>query len=208
MKKRTVYFAVSLCLLAVSTLPAQTGSSPYEPSITAMQFETIVPLSAISGSNVLFLNAPQALAALQSGQLEMHESSIYDPGMNTLKSVLFVVPAGTGVPSPQQPADDDPNVLGTFTIRVDSIYWNSYNPATTAAIIGRVSSTPDRFKSFLPMGSTYVLSFAVPNDGTNPVANVVGMFPGVIAFSVPAATGSVAISPPSYLTGSGQPLTR
>ena len=173
-----------------------------------MQFETIVPLGAISGSNILFLDAPQALAALQSGQLEMHESSIYDPDMNTLKSVLFVVPAGKGVPVPEQPADDDPNVLGTFTIRVDSIYWNSYNRTTTAAIIGRVSSTPDRFKSFLPMGATYILSFAVPNDGTNTVANVVGMFPGVIVFSVPATTGNVAISPPSYLTGSAQPLTR
>jgi len=207
MMKRTVYFAVSLCMLAARTLPAQTGNSPYEPSITAMQFETIVPLGAISGSNILFLDAPQALAALQSGQLEMHESSIYDPDMNTLKSVLFVVPAGKGVPVPEQPADDDPNVLGTFTIRVDSIYWNSYN-RTTTAMIGRVSSTPDRFKSFLPMGATYILSFAVPNDGTNTVANVVGMFPGVIAFSVPATTGNVAISPPSYLTGSAQPLTR
>jgi hypothetical protein len=201
MKTRTIPFIAALCLLSAATAPAQTGGSPYEPSISSMQFETIVPLTAISGTNILFLNAPDVLAALQSGQLEMHESSTYDPDMNALKSVLFVVPTGTPVPAPQLPADDDYSVIGAFTMRVDSIYWNSYNPATTAAMIGRVSATPDRFKTFLPLGSTYVLSFAVPAGKPNTVSNVVGIFPGVISFTVAATTGSVNISPPSYLVG-------
>jgi hypothetical protein len=207
MKNLSVSFALSLCLLAAVTLPAQTGSSPFDPTIASLQFESVVPLGSITGADVLFHGAPESvLAALQSGQLEIHESTIYDPDVNTLKSVLFLVPGGTPIPAPVQPADDSDNVLGAFTMRVDAIYWNSYESGLTAAMIGRVSKTPDRFKSLLPLGSTYVLSFSAPTSSPAQVARVIGMFPGVVSYSVPVTTGNIPITVPSTAPVSGPTL--
>ena len=123
---------VLLCTISVfaSVLAAQSGPA----AVGDFTIERVLTLASANAPNPPSFPAP-VLAALQAGQIELHQVFTYSSATATLDQLCFVVPAHSPVPYPNISAAP---VGDHYVIAVDA---SSVNPSPgSVVLIGHVIS--------------------------------------------------------------------
>jgi len=135
------------------------------------------------------------LASLASGTLEMRERLVTNSQTSTLTSTVFLVQAGTPIPTPAS-VDISAMTLATYTISIDQTY-TSCSPSPSVMFTGRVTSSsggpssPNGIYNLTFSGTPAAVSIGYTTDNPPRVNNVVELFAGVAVSYSPIGYGVV-----------------
>jgi hypothetical protein len=192
--------SIALSLSAGAQTPAPPATCTTAPtSITAFNVERVVSLT-----NVLTTLTPTApanvLAAIAGGALEIHEQLIYNPQLGTITSTVFLVAAGSPVPTPQSGIT---NIVETAQIQVSQIL-TSCSPTPSILFVGRVTNSSSAASSVFGVnfnGAPAAISVGFTTDTPAVINNVAVVIAGsVIDYSV-GATGTLTVPPATTTPG-------
>jgi len=135
------------------------------------------------------------LASLAAGTKEIREQLLYKPQANALTSTVFLVPAGTPIPTPAT-TNISPMTLASYTISVNRTF-TSCSPVPTLMFTGTVTASTG---GALAANGIYNLSFSgtpasvsvgYTTDNPPQINNVVTLLAGVAVSYSAAGAGSV-----------------
>lgn len=194
------FAAMALSMMAgaqtTSTAPATCTTAP--ASLTALNIERVVPLANVL--TTLTPNAPaNVLAGIAGGALEIHETLGYNPQINTVTSTVFVVPAGSPLPTPAGGITAQ-NVVQSTTINITNSFF-SCSPTPSLLLVGTVAgSPPGAYGSFV--GAPAAISIGYTTD-TPPLINNVAVVISGIAVEYSASAVGTLTFPSTTGTGTG-----
>jgi hypothetical protein len=188
---------VSLTALVLSVVAfGQTTTSPTTcttppTSLTALNLERAVPLVNILST--LPPNAPaNVLAAIAGGALEIRQILIYNPQLGTITATVFLVPAGSPLPTPN--FDFTTGVVQSTTVQISQIL-TSCKPSPSILVVGTVtSSLSNAFGS--QTGASAALALGYTTDSPPKLNNVVLVIAGLSTSWSASASGTLAFPPP------------
>jgi hypothetical protein len=190
----------------LSPLGAQTTTTPATctvapTTITALSLERVLTLSNLL-STITPTVAPNILAGIAGGAQEIRDRLIYNPSANTLTDTVFLVAAGSPIPTPLS-MDVSGTTLQSFTLNVSQIF-TSCKPLPSLVVAGTISASSSAFGSFL--GAPAIVSLGYTTDSPAKVNNVVTVVSGAVVAYSAAATGSltfpaVPVTPPGSNAG-------
>lgn len=192
--------ALSLAAGAQTTTPPATCTAA-PTSVTAFSVERVVSLT-----NVLTTLTPTApasvLAAIAGGALEIHEQLNYNPQLGTITSTVFLVAAGSPIPTPQSGIT---TIAETAQIQITQIL-TSCSPTPSILFVGRVTNSSSAATSVFGVnlnGAPAAVSVGYTTDNPAVINNVAVIIAGsVVEYSV-AATGTLTVPPPPTTPGTG-----
>jgi hypothetical protein len=191
---RRVCAALSLTLILGVCV---SSGNAYAQTLQALNFERVIALTSILTTITPQVSAT-GLAGLEGGSLEIHDLTIYNPQANTVTDTVFLLPAGSPLPTPLSgitPA----NTIAQFTFTVANIYITSL-PYPAVLIVGNIGqSTATPYGSY--QGGTSSLSVAYTSGSSPTITNVVSVVAGGVVDWAAKATGTVTVSAAS--TGGG-----
>jgi hypothetical protein len=183
--------ALILGLLAVA-VPA--GAQ----TLNSLTMERVLVLSNVHST--ITPNLPASLlGSLTSGALEIHEQTNYNPQASQVTETLFVLPAGSPLPTSLSTVPIT-SYLATFAISVDKTYVAS----SAVQFVGTISqSSAPLFGSASYQGAPATLSFGYTKDTPPKIHDVIESLAGVAVTWTGAATGTLTITQPSTPGGPG-----
>jgi hypothetical protein len=191
---------IALSLAAAAQTPTPPATCTTAPtSVTAFNIERVVPLTSVL--TTLTPTAPaNVLAGLAGGALEIHEQLIYNPQLGTVTSTIFLVAAGSPVPTPQSGIT---NIVQTAQIQLREIL-TSCSPTPSILFVGTVTNSSS------PAGSVYGVSFngapaavsvGYTTDTPAKINNVAVVVAGSVIVYSSGATGTLTV--PAIPAGPG-----
>jgi uncharacterized protein (TIGR03437 family) len=204
-----IWYAVVLAIGFVAlALPVQAQSAPSTcsvapPSVQSFSIERAVMLSDIGTTYASDLSAA-ILASLAAATMEMREQLVYNPQANTLTSTVFLVQAGSPIPTPAG-TDISSTTLATYTISVDRTY-TSCSPNPSVLFSGTVtassggSAAPNGIYNLTFSGTPAAVSIGYTPTNPPTINNVVTLFAGV-AVSYSAAGYGTLTFPSNPMSG-------
>jgi uncharacterized protein (TIGR03437 family) len=138
------------------------------------------------------------LASLAAGTQEMREQLVYNPQANTLTSTVFLVQAGSPIPTPSG-TDITAATLATYNISIDRTY-TSCSPSPSLMFAGTVTassggaSAPNGIYNLTFNGTPATVSIGYTTDNPPLINNVVTLFAGFAVYYSPAGYGTVTFA--------------
>ena len=135
------------------------------------------------------------LASLASGQMEMRERLILNTQTNGLTSTVFLVQAGSPIPTPVS-VNIGPTTLAAYTISIDRTY-TSCSPFPSVMLTGTITSSsggpsaPNGIYNLTFTGAPAAVSIGYTTDNPPMINNVVSVFAGVVASFSANASGTL-----------------
>jgi hypothetical protein len=160
--------------------------------------ERVLVLSTLHSS--LTPNLPASLlGALTSGAQEIHEQTNYNPQASLLTETLFVLPAGSTLPTNLSTVPVT-SYIGTFAMSIDKTYVTS----SAVQFVGSISqSSAPLVGSAGYQGAPATLSFGYTKDTPPKIHDVIESIAGVVVTYTGTATGTLTITQPSTPGGPG-----
>lgn len=191
-----VAFAMSAAAFAqggTTTTPPPATCTTAPTTVTALNLERVVTLNNVL--TTLTPNAPaDVLAAIAGGSQEIHELLIYNAQANTITSTVFLMPAGSTIPTPLV------NITAANTIAVTVIAIKgalfSCTPVPSLLAVGEVVSSPGGIFGSL-VGAPVALSIGYTTDNPPKINNAVVVLAGLVVEYSASATGTLTFPPPS-----------
>jgi uncharacterized protein (TIGR03437 family) len=197
----TCWCSISLAIgLAAMTLEAQNKPAPVAtcttapPAVQSFSIERTV-MAANTGTTYDTSLSASILASLASGTQEMREQLIYNPQANTLTSTVFLVQAGSPIPTPSG-TDIAPTTLATYSISVGQTY-TSCIPYPSIMFTGTVTSSsggasaPGGIYNLPFSGTPASVSIGYTTDSPPQINNVVTLLAGIAVSYSPAGYGTL-----------------
>ena len=194
------FAAIALSMMAgaqtTSTAPATCTTAP--TSLTALAIERVVPLANVL--TTLTPNAPaNVLAGIAGGALEIHETLGYNAQINTVTSIVFVVPAGSPLPTPAGGITAQ-NVVQLTTIGITQWFF-SCSPTPSVLLVGTVAGgPPGAYGSFIGANAAISLGYTT---ATPPAINNVAVVVSGVALEYSASAVGTLTFPSAGGTGTG-----
>ncbi len=135
------------------------------------------------------------LASLAAGSQEMREQLLYNPQANTLTSTVFLVQAGSPIPTPSG-VSITAATLASYTISIDRTY-TSCSPYPSVMFAGTITSSsggasaPNGIYNLTFSGTPATVSIGYTTDNPPQVNNVVTLFAGIAVSYSPAGFGTI-----------------
>ena len=162
-------------------------------------------ISSTYGTNI----SSDILARIAAGSLEVREQLIYNPKTSTLASTVFLVPAGSPIPTPSS-ANISATALASYGISVGRTY-TSCSPYPSLLFTGTITSSsggpsaPNGIYNLTLNGTPAAVSIGYTTDTPPAINNVVELFAGLaVSYS---AGGSGTIAFPAAVAGSQPTIT-
>ena len=180
-------------LNAQSQPPAATCKTA-PPALQSFAIERTAMSSDIETTYNTSLSA-NILASLASGQMEMRESLIVNTQTNTLTSTVFLVAAGSPIPTPMS-VNIGPTTLAAYSISIDRTY-SSCSPYPSVMLVGTITSSsggpsaPSGIYNLTFSGTPAVVSIGYTTDNPPMINNVMTVFAGVVASYSASASGTL-----------------
>jgi hypothetical protein len=185
----TVGVTIALSMVASAQAPGSTPATctTAPTTLTALNIERAVPLANVL--TTLTPNAPaDILAGIAGGALEIREALIYNAQTSAVTSTIFLVPAGTPLPTPAG-GITAANVVQVTTINITQIL-STCKPSPSILMVGTVGGSPGGvFGSFV--GAPAALSIGYTTDSPAAINNVALVVSGVAVEWSAAATGAL-----------------
>ena len=177
-----------------TTTPPATCTTP-PTSLTALNIERAIPLADVL--TTITPNAPAStLAAIAGGALEIREILIYNPQLAAVTSTLFLVAAGSPLPTPN--FNFSTGVVQVSTLAVNQILFGC-SPVPSILIVGSYSTTNGVYGSATNVPATISLGYTT--DSTPKINNVAEVVAGVALAWSASATGTLTV--PGASSGGG-----
>lgn len=191
----SIGFAIGLAAvtLQAQTQPATCTTAP--PAVQSFSIERAVMSANIESTYNTSLSA-SILASLAAGQTELRERLVYNPQANTVTSTLFLVEAGSPIPTPTD-VDITSMTVANYTIAINGTY-TSCSPYPSLMFAGTVTSSsggaaaPNGIYNLTFNGTPATVSLGYSTDNPPLINNVVTVFAGVTASFSPSASGTLA----------------
>jgi uncharacterized protein (TIGR03437 family) len=195
--------AITLEAQSQPAAPATCTTAP--PTVQSFSIERAILTSDIQSTYSTDLS-PAILASLAAGSQEIRERLVYNPQTNTLASTVFLVQAGSPIPTPTS-VDITSATLAGYTIAIDRTY-SSCSPYPSVMFSGTITSSsggaaaPNGIYNLTFNGTPASVSIGYTTDNPPLINNVVTLFAGVaVSYS---ASGSGTVTFPSSAPA-GQP---
>lgn len=143
------------------------------------------------------------LASLAAGTMEMREQLLYNPQANALTSTIFLVQAGSPIPTPPS-VNLTSETLASFTLSIDRTY-SSCTPMPSLMYTGTITSSsagaaaPNGIYNLIFSGASAAVSIGYTNTNPPMVNNVVTLIAGVAVSYSAAGYGTLTF--PSSVPG-------
>jgi len=180
--------------LTLCIAPPTAQSFSIERAVMAADTDTTYPTVLSS----------QILSSLAAGIMETREQLVYNPQANTLTSTVFLVAAGTSLPTPAS-VNIAASTLAVYTISINQVL-SSCSPAPSLMFVGTVTSSaggadaPNGIYGLTFSGTPAVVSIGYTLTNPPVINNVVTLFAGVAASFSPAGFGTLTF-PASGVAG-------
>ena len=192
--KLAVLSLVLVLALLASSVAANAQIVVTNQKVLALKIERVLQLNNVL-TTITPVAAPNILAALAGGALEIREMISLNPIANSVTASVFLVPTGTPFPTPSTLDTFDPAPLGTnvatFILAPDRTYVTK-NSVMFSGIIYTSSPTP--YGDYT--GAPGVISFGLTNDSPPKFTNVVDLISGAVVTWSASATGTITLSQP------------
>jgi hypothetical protein len=167
-------------------------------TLNSLTMERVLVLSTVHSS--LTPNLPASLlGALTSGAQEIHEQTNYNPQASLVTETLFVLPAGSPLPTSLSTVPVTSYIL-SFAMSIDKTYVTS----SAVQFVGTISqSSAPLVGSASYQGSPATLSFGYTKDTPPKIHDVIESIAGVVVSYTGAATGTFNITLPPTGGGGG-----
>jgi hypothetical protein len=188
--------ALSMMAGAQTTAPATCTTAP--TSLTALDIERVVPLANVL--TTLTPNAPaNVLAGIAGGALEIHETLGYNAQLNAVTSTVFVVPAGSPLPTPAGGITAQ-NVVQLTTINITNSFF-SCSPTPSVLLVGTVAGGPTGvYGSFVGAPAAVSIGYTT---ATPPAINNVAVVISGVAVEYSTSAVGILTFPAATSTGGG-----
>jgi uncharacterized protein (TIGR03437 family) len=190
--------------LGALTLQAQNKPAPVAspsppcttapPAVQSFSIERTV-MAANTGTTYDTSLSASILASLAAGTQEMREQLVYNPQTNTLTSTVFLVQAGSPIPTPAG-TDISATTLATYSISIDRTYA-SCSPFPSVMFAGTITSSsggasaPGGIYNLPFSGTPASVSIGYTTDNPPLINNVVTLFAGIAVSYSPTGYGTV-----------------
>jgi len=174
-----------------TTTPPATCTTP-PTSLTALNIERAIPLADVL--TTLTPNASAAtLAAIAGGALEIREKLIYNSQLGYVTSTLFLVAAGSPLPTPN--FDFSTGVIQVATLKISQTLFGC-SPTPSMLMVGTASATNGVYGSI--SNAPAAISLGYTTDSTPKINNVAEVLAGVALAWSASASGTLTVqAPPS-----------
>jgi uncharacterized protein (TIGR03437 family) len=164
------------------------------PAVQSFSIERTV-MAANTGTTYDTSLSATILASLASGTQEMREQLIYNPQANALTSTVFLVQAGSPIPTPAG-TDITAATLATYSIAIDRTY-TSCSPFPSVMFAGTITSSsggasaPNGIYNLTFSGTPVTVSIGYTMDNPPAINNVVTLLAGTAVSYSPAGYGTL-----------------
>ncbi len=200
-----VAIACAAVTLEAQSQPAPATCTTAPPAVQSFSIERAVLTSDIQSTYSTDLSAT-ILASLAAGEQEIRERLVYNPQTNTLMSAVFLVQAGSPIPTPTS-VDITSMTLASYNISIDRTY-TSCSPYPSVMFTGTITSSsggaaaPNGIYNLTFNGTPASVAIGYTTDNPPSINNVVTLFAGIaVSYS---ASGSGTVTFPSSAPA-GQP---
>jgi uncharacterized protein (TIGR03437 family) len=201
----TCWCSISLAIgFGALTLEAQNKPAPVAapsptcttapPTVQSFSIERTV-MAANTGTTYDTSLSASILASLAAGTQEMREQLVDNPQTNTLTSTVFLVQAGSPIPTPAG-TDISATTLATYSISIDRTY-TSCSPFPSIMFAGTITSSsggasaPNGLYNEVFSGMPATVSIGYTMDTPPQVNNVVTLLAGIAVSYSPAGYGTL-----------------
>jgi len=180
---------LSTCSIAPPAAQSFSIERTVMPSDTESTYATAIPQSV--------------LASLAAGTMEMREQLLYNPQADALTSTIFLVQAGSPIPTPPS-ANITSETLATYSLSIDRTY-SSCSPMPSLMYTGTITSSsagaasPNGIYNLTFSGTPAAVSIGYTNTNPPAVNNVVTLIAGIAVSYSAAGYGTVTF--PSSVAG-------
>ncbi len=180
----SIGFAIGIGAVAIQaqSQPASATCTTAPPAVQSFFIERTVLSSNIETIYGTSLSA-SILASLAAGTEEMREQLLYNPQANTLTSTVFLVQAGSPIPTPAG-TDITAATLASYTISIQGTY-TSCSPFPSVMFAGAITSSsggPAALSGLYNLtfsGTPATVSIGYTTDNPPQIDNVVTLFAGI-----------------------------
>lgn len=188
--------AATLLLAVAGVIPLAAQTSPTTPAttcttaptgLTTLNFERAATLSDILTTVTPNLPA-NVLGSIAGGAQEIREIFIYNPQQGTVTSTVFLVAAGSPLPTPN--FNFQTGVIQTVTTKI-SLILTGCNPVPSLLLVGTVSDSSASGAFGNVNGSPVAISIGYTTDTPPKINNVAEVIAGIAVAYSASGTGTV-----------------
>ncbi len=190
----SISLAIVFGAITLQAQPAPATCTTAPPAAQSFSVERTVMPSNTGTTYDTSLSA-DILASLTEGNQEMREQLIYSSQANTLASTVFLVQAGSPIPTPSG-VDIAATTLATYTISIDRTY-TSCSPYPSVMFAGTITSSaggasaPKGIYNLMFSGTPATVSIGYTTDNPPLISNVVTLIAGIAVSYSPAGYGTL-----------------